>query len=71
MPLKYIWQLLLAVQVVGMGHGILFISYVLLLPFVRKRCNWNARTTFFAAVASLLPGATFVVEKRLLSVHQP
>lgn len=67
MPLKYLWQMPLAVQVVGMGHGILFISYVALLPSVRRRCNWDSRTTIFAGIASLLPGATFIVEKKLLS----
>jgi len=66
MPLKYIWQIPLAVHVVGMGHGMLFIAYVSLIPAVRNRCNWNSTATLFATVASLLPGATFLVEKRLL-----
>jgi integral membrane protein len=66
MPLKYIWQLPLAVQVVGMGHGVLFISYMALIPSVRKRCRWNVTATVCAAAASLLPGATFVVERKLL-----
>jgi integral membrane protein len=66
MPLKYIWQFPLAVQIVGMGHGVLFISYIALIPSVRKRCNWTSKATLCAAVASLLPGATFLVERKLL-----
>jgi integral membrane protein len=66
MPLKYIWQFPHAVQIIGMGHGVLFISYIALIPFVRKRCNWSSMATLCAVVASVLPGATFLVEKKLL-----
>lgn len=69
MPLKYIWQLPLAVQVVGLAHGMLFMSYVALIPAVRKSCKWSFTATTLAAVASLLPGATFLVERKLLPVQ--
>ncbi|ODS82988.1 MAG: hypothetical protein ABS46_07505 [Cytophagaceae bacterium SCN 52-12] len=65
MPLKYFFDSPAMVRYVGMAHGVLFITYVLLLVW-----NWSARKWDFgkAAVyflASLLPFATFWVERKV------
>ncbi len=51
---------------IGMTHGLLFISYILLTILLVKSQQWNYKTTFIILGASLLPFATFYVEKKYL-----
>ena len=66
MPLKYIFGLPAATQVVGMAHGILFIAYVLMVFIFRNQLNWNLKITALALTASVLPFGPFVVDRKLL-----
>jgi integral membrane protein len=49
---------------VGMTHGVLFIGYVLLAFLIKNRQNWNLKQFAFVLLASLLPFATFYIEKK-------
>jgi integral membrane protein len=49
---------------IGMAHGLLFIGYVLISILIKKSQNWDLKTLFIVLVASLLPLATFFVEKK-------
>jgi integral membrane protein len=49
---------------IGMAHGILFILYVILALLIRNNQNWNMKELFLVQLASLLPFATFYVEKK-------
>ena len=49
---------------IGMAHGLLFIGYVLLAFAIRNKQNWNIKELFLVQLASLLPFATFYVEKK-------
>jgi integral membrane protein len=51
---------------IGMTHGILFIGYVLLTVLLKKSQEWNSKTSLIILGASLLPFATFYVEKKYL-----
>jgi integral membrane protein len=51
---------------IGMTHGLLFISYVLLTIFLIKSQHWNYKTSIIILGASLVPLATFYVEKKYL-----
>lgn len=51
---------------IGMTHGVLFIGYVILAVLIKKSQNWDFKTLFFVLSASLLPLATFFVEKKFL-----
>lgn len=51
---------------IGMTHGILFMSYVLFTILLIKSQEWNYKTSFIILGASLLPFATFYVEKKYL-----
>ena len=51
---------------VGMTHGILFIGYVLLAVLLKKSQEWNLKTSSIVLGASLLPFATFYIEKKYL-----
>ncbi|WP_396193959.1 DUF3817 domain-containing protein [Flavobacterium sp.] len=49
---------------VGMAHGVLFIGYVLLALLIRKEQKWSFKDFIIVQLASLLPFATFYVEKK-------
>jgi integral membrane protein len=51
---------------IGMTHGVLFIGYVLLTVLLIKSQEWNYKTSLIILGASLLPFATFYVEKKYL-----
>jgi integral membrane protein len=51
---------------IGMTHGILFMGYVLLAVLLKNSQKWNFKELFIVLAASLLPFATFFVEKKYL-----
>jgi integral membrane protein len=51
-----------------MSHGILFIGYILLALIIRKSQNWNLINLGIVLLASLLPFATFYVEKKYIKL---
>ena len=51
---------------IGMSHGVLFIGYVLMTVLLKNSQEWNYKTSFIILGASLLPFATFYVEKKYL-----
>ena len=65
MPLKYIWQLPLAVKYTGWAHGVLFVLYMLLLLLVWIELKWKFTRVLWAFVASLIPFGTFILDKQL------
>ena len=50
----------------GMAHGFLFIGYVALAIYIKKSQEWNFKTLLIVLLSSLLPFATFFVEKKFL-----
>lgn len=53
---------------VGMTHGILFIGYVLLALLITKSQKWDFKTLSIVLIASLIPLATFYVEKKYVQI---
>lgn len=51
---------------IGMSHGLLFIGYVILAFLLRKAQKWNLITFCVVLAASLLPFATFFIERKYL-----
>jgi integral membrane protein len=51
---------------IGMAHGLLFISYIVLAFSIKKQQSWNTKEIMLVQVASLVPLATFYVEKKYL-----
>lgn len=49
---------------IGMAHGVLFIGYVLLAFLIKKEQNWSFKDLVIVQLASLLPFATFYIEKK-------
>jgi len=65
MPLKYGFDMPIAVKIVGMTHGILFITYVVLLAMAVDKYKWNIKYAVILFVASLIPFGTFYTDKKL------
>ena len=66
MPLKYALGMPVAVQIVGLLHGLLFMAYMALGPILFTEAGWPlARVPGFLA-AAVLPFGTFVMERRWL-----
>ena len=65
MPMKYIWGEPSFVRAVGMTHGVLFITLVVLLlqTFMEERIDKKELLTIF--FASFLPFGTFFTDKSL------
>lgn len=63
MPLKYGLGIDLAVRIVGMGHGVLFLAYCATLALAARQLG--AGRTLVAFVISFIPGGTFWLESRL------
>lgn len=51
---------------IGMAHGMLFISYVVLAFIIWKNQQWNIKEIIIVQVASLLPFGTFYIEKKYI-----
>lgn len=55
---------------IGMSHGILFIGYVVLALMITKSQKWSFGTLAIVLIASLLPFATFYVEKKYVKTPE-
>ena len=66
MPLKYIAGIALAVKIVGMTHGVLFILFVLALLMALKKYKWNSSLNFKLFVYSLIPFGFILIEKTIM-----
>jgi integral membrane protein len=61
---KYSANAPLGVQILGPTHGTLFLVYVGLTLEVRKRLNWDRRTTLIVLADSVIPFGGFIVARR-------
>jgi integral membrane protein len=52
---------------IGMSHGLLFIGYLLLAAIIKKSQNWNFINLGIVMLASLLPFATFYIERKYIN----
>jgi integral membrane protein len=70
MPLKYIYDIGMPNKIVGMIHGGLFIAYILFVFVESQEKKWTLSEKFWSYLASLLPFATFIVDKRIFLKYQ-
>ncbi|WP_046757657.1 DUF3817 domain-containing protein [Kordia jejudonensis] len=69
MPLKYMYETPMPNKFVGMAHGILFMLYVLLAFLVVREQKWSFKRFVIFFVASLIPFATFYIERKYLRAN--
>jgi len=65
MPLKYVYEIGMPNKIVGLLHGVLFIAYVLFVFIESQEKNWSFSDKFWSYLASLLPFATFIADKKI------
>jgi integral membrane protein len=65
MPLKYLAGLPMAVRVVGMAHGILFLLFVAAVVHVATSRRWPVRRTLWAFTSAVIPFGTFALDAQL------
>jgi len=70
MPLKYIFDMPLAVKYTGWAHGILFIIYIYVVFPTAHQLKWNFSRTLFALLASVLPFGPFIFDRNLKKSQQ-
>lgn len=69
MPMKYFFGIPMAVKIVGMAHGVLFLAYCLLLALQMRANKWNLLFGIYLFVATLIPFGTFVTDRKLRTLE--
>ena len=65
MPLKYLAGQPMAVSVVGMAHGVLFVVVGVLLVMALFVAKWSIGRAAFVFFCTLVPFATFLIDRRM------
>ena len=65
-PIKYTMGDSTYVKLLGMPHGILFVTYLLFAFFVKVNEKWNNTELFIVLFCSILPFGTFYIDKKYL-----
>lgn len=66
MPMKYLWDMPLAVKYVGWAHGVLFIWLCIVLVLVAMRLHWPMSRSIMVFIASLVPFGPFLIDHKLV-----
>lgn len=70
MPAKYILDIPILVKYVGMGHGLLFVLFLVILFIVCERKKWSIKIFIYGLIAAVLPFGPFVFDSKLKK-HEP
>ena len=54
------------VKLLGMPHGILFVSYLIFAFLIKKNENWGMNDLGIVLLASILPFGTFYIDSKYL-----
>ena len=65
-PIKYLVGNELFVKILGMPHGILFLTYVVLAIILKYELNWKPKTFIIILLASVIPFGTFYIDRKYL-----
>ena len=65
MPLKYVWDMPLAVTIVGMTHGFLFVALALMIARAVKRVPISPQLCIGGIFGAVMPFGPFVVDRWL------
>jgi len=66
MPLKYIAGMGMPNKIIGMAHGVLFLSYIVVAIIIAQERKWNFKDTFIVMIMSVVPFGTFWMEEEYL-----
>jgi integral membrane protein len=65
-PLKYWGGDESYVKLLGMPHGLLFISYLILAVLMKDGEQWKGKDFWIILLASILPFGTFYIDRKYL-----
>src|SRR5690554_2570239 len=65
MPLKYLWGMRLAVQLMGWAHGLLFVLFVILVKPAIDQARWPLWRGLLLVGAALVPLGPFFADASL------
>ena len=65
MPIKYIWGNPIFVKYIGMGHGVLFLLFLVMLFVVCHRMKWSLSVFNKGLIAAVLPFGPFVFDRKI------
>lgn len=65
-PIKYYGNDEFYVKLLGMPHGLLFMSYVVFAIIFREKFNWSSKSFLIILSASVIPFGTFYIDKKYL-----
>lgn len=71
MPMKYMFDNPVLVKYVGMGHGVLFILFLIVLFAVCEKQKWSITIFLMGLAASILPFGPFIFDRKLKRFEQP
>ncbi|OTG65374.1 hypothetical protein B9T25_12210 [Acinetobacter sp. ANC 4470] len=71
MPMKYIFDNPVLVKYVGMGHGVLFILFLIVLFTVCEKQKWSLTIFLMGLAAAILPFGPFIFDRKLKTFEQP
>ena len=65
-PIKYWMNDPQYVKLLGMPHGLLFVTYLVITFLIKSELKWNNKTLGVVMLASVIPFGTFYVDKKYL-----
>ena len=65
-PIKYWTENEQYVKLLGMPHGLLFLTYIILTFMLKNKNKWNKIKLFIVLIASIIPFGTFYIDKKYL-----
>lgn len=68
MPLKYYADVKMAVPIVGMIHGLLFLSFMVFSLNISHKLNWSIMFWLLVFFSSIVPGGTFLMDLKLRKI---
>lgn len=67
-PIKYFLSDPQYVKLLGMPHGLLFITYIVIAFMFKTETNWNKSQFYSVLFASIIPFGTFYVDRKYLNI---
>lgn len=71
MPMKYWLDNPILVKYIGMGHGLLFIGFIIVLFAVCEKQKWSLKMFLLGLIASILPFGPFIFDAKLKKIELP
>lgn len=66
-PIKYLSNDPQYVKLLGMPHGLLFVTYIVFAIWLKSNFGWKTKTLGVVLLASVIPFGTFYVDRKYLN----